>query len=135
MKVEITGLGKLDAIELERLLGKSAVRSEEPKASADGLRELGTAALIVLLLSPPIIAGVIAWASKPRRRNRTRLKFRSTADNGAVEEFELDSTSLEEDGLTPQALEKIASMTKLPVSALKAAIKEQLEKGKSKKDD
>jgi hypothetical protein len=128
MKVELTGLGNLDAIELEELLGGAAVRSEDVGRPADTPQEIGTAALLFIALSPQVIAGVVAWLQKPRRRARVKVVLRTTHKDGQHEEFELEASEFAEDKLDPRVLEKLSKMTRLPTPDLKDAVAKELGK-------
>lgn len=130
MKVEFAGLGKLDAVELQRLLGDATTCSDDVGRSAETTQDLGTAALLLLTLSPEIIAGVVAWMMKPRRRSQTRLILRSTSEDGRSEELELHVSEFAADGLDPKVLEKLSKITRLAVPALKQAIAKEIGKTK-----
>jgi hypothetical protein len=128
MKVELIGLGKLDAIELQRQLGNAAVRSDEIGRSVDTPQDLGTAGLLLIALSPQIIAGAVAWLLKPRQQSHFKLTFRSTLDDGRFETLEIDASELTEEGLDPRVLEKLSKVTRLPIPDLKDAITKQFGK-------
>lgn len=129
MDFEITGLGKLDAIELEKILGNKVERVEERSGSGDKMREIGTATLLLVLLAPDVLAAIIAWLAKRKHRRKTKIQFRVITDQG-VEELEVESTDVSDEGIDSKTVEKLAAMSKLSVPALKEAIKTQLDKSR-----
>jgi hypothetical protein len=133
MTVQVIGLGKLDAIELKGLLGNVGVRLEEADHSADAAQELGTVALVLLTLSPAIIASITAWAMKSRHRKRLKLKIKSTSSDGQSQEVELDFGESSADALDPRTLEALSKVSGVSVPVLKDAIKAELTKPQATK--
>jgi hypothetical protein len=131
MDFQITGLGKLDAIELEKILGKAAKRAPEPQGSGGRMQEIGTATLLLVMLAPDVLAAIIAWLAKRGHRRKTKIKLRKITKDG-VEELEVESSDVSADGIDSRTVEKLAGMSKLSVPALKEAITKELRKSDGK---
>jgi hypothetical protein len=117
----IHGLGKLEASELQRLLGSHATVQEDRPL---GHTQQGDAAAFQLIVqATPWVAGIVGlWLLKPRKGKTTRRKLTRQDESGRLVEEEIYTHEYVSDSPSEAVVSALSNLFGFTSEAVKKAI-------------